>query len=63
MKTYTLGEIVRLGLLKNRKGVAITDKAMVSRLLRGSTRVTTRHGLGYAITQDQIDTLNARWTY
>ncbi len=60
-KTYTLGEILRLGLLKNSRGEPYKDKAAISRLLRGLPRVPTPHGLGYAVTKKDIDRLNKRW--
>lgn len=63
MRTYTLGEIVRLGLLKNYKGKPYKHKASINRLLKGAKKIKTPHGPGYAITQSEIDKLNKRWRY
>jgi hypothetical protein len=61
MKTYTLGEIARLGLLKNHEGKPYKHKATISNILRGQKRVFTPHGLGYAIPESAITKLNRRW--
>jgi hypothetical protein len=71
MKTYTVGEIVRLGLLKNHKGEPYRHKATVLNILNLASvktdlvddmrRVATPYGEGYAVTQKAIDALNARW--
>lgn len=63
MRTYTLGEIVRLGLLKNHKGEPYRHKASVNRLLAGKKKIKMPHGVGYQITQSEIDKLNKRWRY
>ena len=61
MQTFTVGQIIRLGLLKNHKGEPYTQKATILKLLQGSKRVQTPWGMGYAVTQAEIDALNARW--
>ncbi len=62
MKTYTLGEILRLGLLKNHKGEAYKNKVTISRLVAGKAKkVQTPWGSGFAVSQATIDRLNARW--
>lgn len=61
MKTYTLGEVVRLGLLKNHKGEPYKHKATVLKLLKGVKRTKTPFGRGYAIEQADINRLNNRW--
>lgn len=60
-KTYTLGEIIRLGLLKNNSGEPYKHRGTIQKLLVGKKRVQTPWGLGYAITQQEIDELNSRW--
>jgi hypothetical protein len=61
MATYTLGEVMRKGLLKNHKGEPYKHKATIQRLLHKAKRKDTVWGKGYAITQADIDKLNARW--
>jgi arginine repressor len=63
MKTYTLGEIVRLGLLKNHEGVPYKHKATIARIIStlGLTKTKTPWGEGYAITEEIINKLNSRW--
>jgi len=61
MKTYTIGEILRLGLLKNHKGEPYKDKASILRLVKDSKKVKTPWGMGYAVTESEIKTLNNRW--
>lgn len=61
MTTYTIGEIVRLGLLKNHKGEPYKHKATVLRLLRSSARKKTPWGVGYAVTEAEIKALNERF--
>ena len=64
MTTYTVGEVARLGLLKSHLGKPYKDKATVLRILQsvaGIKRVKTPFGLGYAVTDHQIDVLNSRW--
>lgn len=62
-KRYTIGEIVRLGLLRNMKGKSYRDKASVLRVIlrRFPTllRRPTPHGMGYEVPQVMIDTINA----
>lgn len=63
MKTYTVGEIARLGLLKNHKGEPYKHKATVLKLLQAARvkREKTPWGMGYAVTEATISQLNARW--
>lgn len=61
MKTFTIGEIHRLGLLKNHKGQPYKNKITISRLLAGAKRVKTPFGSGYAVTQAEIDRINKRF--
>lgn len=60
---YTIGEITRKGLLKNRKGEPYTDKARVSQILQKypHTKDKTPWGEGKYYSQETIDTVNARW--
>lgn len=60
-KTYSVGEIVRLGLLKNHKGEPYKHKATVLRLVGNSKRKKTPWGNGYSVTQKEIDAINKRW--
>ncbi len=65
MKRYTIGEIVRLGLLKNHKGQPYKDKATVLRMVKAYNGIIikkqTPWGIGYDVPQRVIDELNARW--
>lgn len=56
MKTYTTGQIYRLGLLKNHEGKPYKHKATVLNLVRRlkHTRVKTRFGMGYAVSEGEI---------
>ena len=60
-KTFTLGEIVRLGLVKNHKGEPYKNKITISRLVQSSRRTSTPFGNGYAVTEDEIKKLNSRF--
>lgn len=59
--SWTLGEVMKLGLLKNHKGEPYKHKQTVQKLLKGVKRVKTPFGKGYAIEQADVDRLNARW--
>jgi hypothetical protein len=61
MKTYTLGEIFRLGLLKNHKGEPYRQKATLSRIVdrMGLEKVQTPFGLGYSVPESRIKEHNA----
>lgn len=59
--SWTVGEVVRLGLLKNHRGEPYKHKATVLKLLKGVKRKKTPFGRGYAIEQSDIDKLNNRW--
>lgn len=63
MKTYTIGEIYRLKLLKNHKGEPYKDKATVSKILSKYPHrvIQTAFGPGKIFTQETIDFLNKRW--
>ncbi len=63
MPTYSIGEIFRLGLLKNHKGEPYSAKATVSKELRGQpyTIEQTPFGLSKKYSEDTITTLNKRW--
>lgn len=63
MKTYTLGEILRLGLLKNHKGESYKHKATISKIARelGAKEQKTPFGLAKCLTEDQIDAYNNKW--
>ncbi len=64
MKTYTLGEIARLGLLKNHQGEPYRHKATLSRIVdrMGLKKVQTPFGLGYAVPLEKIEAHNRRYT-
>lgn len=62
MKTFTIGEIVRQGLLKNHKGEPYKSKITVSRLVKKAKRVSTPFGKGYAVSEEEIARLNRRFT-
>lgn len=55
-KRYTVGEILRLGLLKNHKGEAYKHKATISRIIRsmGHKRTATTFGEGYLVSEADI---------
>lgn len=64
MKTYTIGQVARLGLLKNHKGKPYSQKQTVLKVLHANCalkRIHTPFGMGYAVTQAQIAKLNKRW--
>ncbi len=62
---FTVGEIVRLGLLKNHKGEPYKHKATVTKILNTKYKIilkkNTAFGIGYDVPQIMIDELNARW--
>lgn len=65
MKLYTLGEIFRLGLLKNHSGKPYADKATISRIVaRLSPEVKkTPWGLAKCLTMAQINSFNKTHAY
>lgn len=65
MKTYTIGEIYRLGLLKSHTGAPYKDKGTVSKVLAQLPHklVDTPWGKSKVFTQKQIDELNSRKVY
>lgn len=62
--TYTIGQIFKLGLLKNQDGQPYKDKATVSNILaRYPHKPTmTPHGPGKLYSQTVLDELNGRWS-
>lgn len=62
MKLYTLGEILRLGLLKNHRGEAYKHKGTISRIIAGmkGKRVRTPWGMGYAVSARDIEKHNKK---
>lgn len=63
MKTYTIGEIYRLKLLKNHKGEPYADKPTISKILNNYPHKVTQTAFGPAkmFSQATIDKLNNRW--
>ena len=63
MKHYTIGQIYKLGLLKNYQGEPYKDKATVSRVVRGLnwSERTTPWGKGKVISEKEIATWNNRF--
>jgi hypothetical protein len=63
MKTYTIGEIYRLRLLKNHKGEPYSDKATVSKELKHQPFETKKTPFGESklFSDKVISSLNARW--
>lgn len=63
MKKYTIGEIFRLGLLKNHKGESYKHKATISRIVNQSNykEVKTPFGYGKVLTDKDIKELNKRF--
>lgn len=64
MKTYTIGEIFRLGLLKGADGKPYLHKASVTNALArsGAQKVMTKWGMGYAVTMKEINAWNRHWS-
>lgn len=63
MKNYTIGEVFRLGLLKNHKGEPYRQKATVSRVIRMHMKAKTRKtpfGSGYVISEADIREVQRR---
>lgn len=61
-KSYTIGEIVRLGLLKNHKGEAYKHKASVLKIVLQlpHVKVNTPWGIGYAVSTNEIEKHNKK---
>lgn len=59
-KLYTIGEIYRLGLLKNHKGEPYKDKSTVAKIVATLGFVTkkTPWGTAKCLTKDQIELYN-----
>lgn len=62
MKTYTTGEVFRLGLLKNNKGEPYKDKATVSRVIQGLKHELrdTPHGPAKCVSESEIEKHNKK---
>ena len=58
-----MGEIYRLGLLKNHLGRPYKNKVTVLRIVKSlpHDRVQTPWGMGYAVSQRALDMHNSRW--
>jgi len=56
MKYYTIGEVFRLGLLKNYKGEPYKDKATVSRVVNKMKYITkkTPWGIAKVVSEKEI---------
>jgi len=63
MKTYTIGEITRLGLLKNHKGEPYRHKASVLKIVLAlqHSKARTPWGIGYEVSEAEIQKHNAKW--
>ena len=63
-KLYTVGDIFRLGLLKDFKGQPYKQKVSVARLVNGQAYKTVRTpwGLAKCLNQKQIDKINLAHT-
>ena len=61
-KTYTVGEVARLGLLKNHQGKPYKHKETVLRIVKSlpHERTMTPWGIGYAISAATIKEFNER---
>lgn len=64
MKTYTIGEIHRLQLLKNHKGEPYNDKASISRIVNSMdyNERLTPWGRSKVISEAQIAQHNKKYT-
>lgn len=62
-KLYSLGEIFKLGLLKNASGEAYKHKATISRVvaLMDFVEVKTPHGMSKCLTEEQINNHNKKY--
>jgi hypothetical protein len=62
MKHYTIGQIVREGLLLNHKGEPYRHKATVLRIVKGlkHKRTLTPYGWGYAVSESDVRRHNSR---
>jgi hypothetical protein len=61
---HTVGDIARKGLLLNHKGEPYRDKSTIARIIRTemkAKKIKTPWGVGYAVTDAQIERYNARW--
>lgn len=63
MKEYTVGEIFRLKLLKNKNGQPYKDKGAVSNVLARYPHKTkmTPHGQAKLFSEETINKINQRW--
>lgn len=62
--TYTIGDILRKGLLKNHKGEAYKHKATVLKIVQllKHEKIKTPFGVGYAVPQSEIDKHNKKYS-
>lgn len=62
-KIYTLGEILRLGLLKNHKGEPYKTKSYLQHVISKipHEKVQTVWGTGYAVSESEIEKFNSHW--
>lgn len=62
MKEYTIGEIYRLGLLKNHKGEPYKHRATITKLVKGMKwrEVKTPFGISKVVSQSEINKHNKR---
>ncbi len=62
-KVYTIGEIYRLGLLKNNKGEAYKHKATISRIVSklNFKLKKTPFGPAKVLTIGEIESFNSSW--
>lgn len=65
MKLFTMGEIFRLGLLKNYKGEPYASKASLVRIIAklNPIKKQTPWGVANCLTQEQIDSFNRSHLY
>lgn len=63
MKYYTIGEVYRLGLLKNHKGQPYTAKATISRVFSKlkAKEKKTPWGMSKIVSELEIEQWNNRW--
>ena len=57
MKQYTIGELFRLGVFKNKRGKPYKHKATISRIVNSldHTEIDTKWGSAKAISQEVLD--------
>ena len=62
-KEYSIGLILRLGLLKNRQGKPYKDKASVSRIVKNlkHKEIRSPYGMAKVVSEKEIEKWNKRW--